>query len=623
MCGINGLISNKSRADLGQIVAKMNTALAHRGPNADGVWAEDGYALGHRRLSIIDLSESGNQPMLSADGRYVLVFNGEIYNFQTLKQNLTAYPFTSNTDSEVLLAGLIAEGEEFIKRLEGMFAFAFFDSQEQQMFIARDRLGIKPIYYYHSLSPNTLAFSSEIRSLVASGLFEAKISKQAIKDYLIYQSVHFPATILEGVSMLNPGHILSYKKGKVNIYPYWELPRAKSKLPLTSSDVKANVRKLTEAAVEKRLVSDVPFGAFLSGGIDSSLVVGLMSKISPGKVNTFNVNFDESEFSEAKYAQLVAKKFKTEHTEITLKPEDFLDSLPNALDDMDHPSGDGPNTWVVSREVKKAGVTMALSGLGGDELFAGYPIFNRLLKLKKPLYKTAFRLGSNSIGNKILPDHLARKMANLPKMSSLESSLYAVSRQVFTETEVTKILSSDGLREPSNYTLLKSLNWENDQYISTCSRLELTTYLHDTLLCDTDQMSMAHALEVRVPFLDHHLLEYVLSLPDSYKRSKTPKGLLVNSFADLLPSEIVNRKKMGFAFPWLIWLKGSLAPFVKQQFQHLEKHKVFNALELERIYQQFMDGKMDREWAKIWLLTVLGYWLNKNINATSQWPTPF
>ena len=427
------------------------------------------------------------------------------------------------------------------------------------------------------------------------------------------QSVHFPETSLEGVSMLNPGHILSFNKGKVNIYPYWELPKSKATLPLSTKDVQGNIRKLTEAAVEKRLVSDVPFGAFLSGGIDSSLVVGLMSKISPGKVNTFNVNFDESEFSEAKYAQLVAKKFKTEHTEITLKPDDFLDSLPNALAAMDHPSGDGPNTWVVSREVKKAGVTMALSGLGGDELFAGYPIFSRLLKLKKSFYKAGLQLGTTKVGNKLLPEHIARKMSSLPKMHSLESALYAVSRQVFTEKEIGDILNSDGLSEPGNYTLLKSLKWDRDQYISTTSKLELATYLHDTLLRDTDQMSMAHALEVRVPFLDHHLLEYVLSLPDSLKNSKTPKGLLVNSFADLLPSEVVYRKKMGFAFPWLVWLKGPLAPFVKEQFQHLEKHKIFNAIELERIYQQFMDGKTDREWAKIWLLTVLGFWLNKSI----------
>ncbi len=616
MCGINGIISSKSQIDLENIVGKMNSALEHRGPNAGGVWAEDGFALGHRRLSIIDLSDSGNQPMLSADGRYVLIFNGEIYNFNSLKSTLPEYPFTSNTDSEVLLAGLIAEGESFIQRLEGMFAFAFFDTQKQNMLIARDRLGIKPIYYYHSPSSNTLAFSSEIRSLVASCLFEPKISKQAIKEYLMYQSVHFPATILEDVSTLNPGHILSYTKGKINSYPYWELPKTKANLPLSHSNVYENIRKLTEAAVEKRLVSDVPFGAFLSGGIDSSLVVGLMSKISPGKVKTFNVNFDESEFSEAKYAQLVAKKFKTEHTEITLKPEVFLDSLPQALDDMDHPSGDGPNTWVVSREVKKAGVTMALSGLGGDELFAGYPIFNRLLKLKNPLYKAGVKLASGTFANKLLPQHIARKMANLPKMSSIESSLYGVSRQVFTENEVANILRTDGLSEPSNYTLIKSLQWDKDDYISTCSRLELSTYLHDTLLRDTDQMSMAHALEVRVPFLDHHLLEYVLSLPDSFKNFNTPKGLLVNSFADLLPNEVVNRKKMGFAFPWLIWLKGPLAPFVKQQFQHLENHKVFNAFELNRIYQHFMDGQMDREWAKIWLLTVLGFWLNKNINLS-------
>ena len=605
MCGLNGLLLQAPVDEIKTKVQAMNAAMAHRGPDADGVWVGEGIGIGHRRLAIIDLSADGNQPMQSQDGRYVLAFNGEIYNYQKLKITLN-YPFRTQTDTEVLLAGLIQEGEAFLEKLEGMFAFAFYDVQLKKLLLCRDRLGIKPLYY---TTASGLAFASEIRSLgrvMEGGL---RLHHAKLAEYLCYQTVHAPDTLAEGVQLLPAGHLLRWEQGKCSTAPWYQVEG--------KSGDNADIRSLLEQAVAKRLVADVPFGAFLSGGIDSSLIVGLMAQQHRAAVKTFNVNFDESEYSEAKYAELIAKKFGTDHVEIRLRPEDFLHDLPEAVRALDHPSGDGPNTWIVSREVKRKGVSMALSGLGGDELFAGYPIFRRIQKLKNPLWQMAFKASALPPASFLLPSGQRRKILEPTPFANPFSRAFSLSRMVFTPSE-TILLRKGKPFQAKLFEELQHTSWKSEELIQEVSRLELKYYLHDTLLRDTDQMSMAHALEVRVPFLDHHLVEHVLAMPDKGKLAARPKQLLVNAFPDLLPKEIVDRKKMGFAFPWAEWLRGALKDYAEDAFLYLKERAIFDAQALDRIFIGFQKGDPYQTWAKVWILVVLAEWLRNNEVASIE-----
>ncbi|KAA6351946.1 Asparagine synthetase (glutamine-hydrolyzing) 1 [termite gut metagenome] len=381
MCGISGIITSDIQ-DIKEPLLLMSEAIAHRGPDSDGIYITESVGLAHRRLSIVDLSANANQPMYSYDKRFVLVYNGEIYNFLELKKELNDYPYQSQSDTEIIIAAFLKWGTDSFSKFNGMFAFGLWDTVEKIFYLVRDRNGIKPVYY--AKNKNQFLFSSEVRSLLASRLIPKKLSKNGILEYFQYQTVHAPNTLIEGVSLLEAGHFLRVKmKPELQvenmIYSSFTDSFKKDVNRKSDKEIKHDIYHLLQRSVERRLIADVPIGAFLSGGIDSSILVGLMAQFTNEPVNTFNVNFDESEFSEAHYAQLIARKFKTNHTEIRLRPEDFLSSLPDALAAIDHPSGDGPNTWIVSREVRNRGIKVAFSGLGGDELFAGYAHFKRAI----------------------------------------------------------------------------------------------------------------------------------------------------------------------------------------------------------------------------------------------------
>lgn len=601
--------------------------MKHRGPDDEGIFADEKIALGHRRLSIIDLSAAGHQPMYSPDGRYQIVYNGEIYNYKELKfelqrvnsgSNQQAYFFHTNTDTEVIIAAYLRWGTECVQHFNGMFAFAIWDNQNKELFIARDRLGIKPLYYF--FSNGIFAFSSEIRSLLASGLLPRKLDSDSLIDYLRYQTVHAPDTIVKGVKMLMPGHFIEMKNEQLKIKKYWSLTENSLEQSKDKSyeEVCKDVNILLTKAVERRLIADVPFGAFLSGGIDSSAIVGLMSKVSTEKIKTFSVTFDESEFSESKYAQLIAKKFNTDHHEIKLKPADFISQLPNALVAMDHPSGDGPNTFIVSKATKEAGITMALSGLGGDELFAGYDVFKRVLDINKKTWLNYIphfaRLISGSALLKFKPGIASEKIAELLKQPSINfNSFYPLSRQVLMDKQILKIINLKELPANQVKLIISEIQQSTiNQQLTTTSIAEIYTYMQNVLLRDTDQMSMAHALEVRVPFLDYTLVKYVLSLPDKHKYPHTPKKLLIDSLGDLLPPEIVNRKKMGFTFPWKQWMKNELKEFCEQRMLALSKRKLFNEKGVMKLWNDFLMDSPRITWSRIWYLVVLENWLQQN-----------
>lgn len=621
MCGINGIYSTSVK-DRNQIVGKMNEELDHRGPDAQDVFESEELTLGHTRLKIIDLSDSANQPMTCAFDRFVLVFNGEIYNYKELKAALPDYPFRTESDTEVILAAYHAYGEEAISKIEGQFAFAIWDKKDRELILGRDRIGIKTIYYHQT--NDSLIFSSEIRPIIKSGLLQAKLDQNALVDYLRYQTVHAPDTIIEGIKQLMPGFYYKIGDDESKFIQYWDIRYDFDHLAENQSieKVQEKVRSLFTEAVRKRLVADVPFGAFLSGGIDSSLVVGVMSQLSDIPVQTFNINFDESEFSEAKYARLISEKFKTKHTEINLKPKDFLEIIPQAMDEMDHPSGDGFNSWLVSKVTKEAGITMALSGLGGDELFAGYPIFKRYNELLRKKWILSFPIGIRRIVanvlKKVKPGIASEKIARTLNQESFDlENVYQFDRQVLLDDQVEKLLEYKQLPAKRVFEIVKNnVGYKSDGYVlsplSRVSWAEMNTYMQNVLLRDADQMSMAHSLEVRVPFLDHHLIEFVMGLNDDVKYPYSPKQLLVDSFSDLLPREIVDRKKMGFVFPWEKWLKNELKPFAMNGLEKLKSRKEFNKNEIDALWNAFQNDDPKVTYSRIWPMVVLGNWLEKN-----------
>jgi asparagine synthase (glutamine-hydrolysing) len=627
MCGISGLISaNLTDAERQAAVQRMNAAQSHRGPDNEGVWLGGSTCLGHRRLSIIDLSAAGNQPFFSPDNRYVIVYNGELYNYRELKLELQRvvqgsgekpYLFKTSSDTEVVLAAYIRWGAACARKFQGMFAFAVYDSEKGGLTIVRDRFGVKPLYYYYG--DEGIAFASELRAILKSGIRKFTINREALAEYAMYQTVHAPATMVKGIRMLMPGHYAEFADGKAALTQYYNLSAIQP--GPVKDDYKRTcerVKELLAHSVQKRLVADVPFGAFLSGGIDSSAVVGLMAMVSSQKVRTFNVSFDESEFSESRYARLIAAKYNTVHEEIRLSPLDFLHRLPEALHAMDHPSGDGPNTYIVAKATRDAGVTMALSGIGGDELFAGYDVFRRLSDLNRRSWLNAFplavRKGVAAVIRSQKKTVAAEKIAELLSAEKVNvRSAFLLSRSLYSASRLRTLLPG---ADP--YSRVRDIIGEipvSDGYLlSAISKMEISTYLQNVLLRDTDQMGMAVALEIREPFLDHQLVEYVLGLPDEMKFPTTPKKLLVDSLGDLLPPEIVNRPKMGFTLPWQHWLKNELRSFGEKNMTELSSRGLFSADALKGLWQQFLSGDPRVPWSRIWHLVVLNSWMNDNLN---------
>src|SRR5580765_748277 len=392
MCGIAGIL-NKQQPVQPELIRKITGLMSHRGPDAEGFFLDDNLAFGHRRLSIIDLSEAANQPFKDASGRFIIIFNGEIYNFREVKSRLPDYPFHTESDTEVILAAYIRWGPQSLDHLRGMYTIAIWDKTDRELFIARDRLGVKPLYYYQK--EDQFVFASEIRAILGLGSICRLHNPVAFSEYFRYQSIGFPHSPIKGIRQMEAGTWMLIKDGHIRAEKYWDPTATNYDFNLTDkSQVRQKIKELMLQSVKRRLVSDVPVGAFLSGGIDSSAVVGLMTEAGDAHPNTFTVSFEEKEYDESLYANMVAKKFKTNHTQVNLRPEIMLDELTNALDMMDSPSGDGINTYVVSKAIRKQGIRVALSGVGGDELFAGYPIFDQYIRLQQRqwIWKTPLTL---------------------------------------------------------------------------------------------------------------------------------------------------------------------------------------------------------------------------------------
>ena len=626
MCGISGIMGS---TDIPGVLDRMNRAQAHRGPDDSGTWHDSFVGLAQRRLSIIDLSSGGHQPMSDPSGRFTLTFNGEIYNFEEVRAELTRRGFQpiwkTRSDTEVLLYAFIHLGPACLDLLNGMFAFGVWDNQRKRLFLARDRMGIKPLYYYHDAGH--FVFASEVRALLASGHVPRELDPEGLDDYLRYQTVHAPKTLLRGVYMLLPGTFAELdlegdRPGSLHHSVYWQLGQGHLLVSeVSAEEAQHRVRHLLTESVRRRLVADVPFGAFLSGGIDSSAVVALMAQVSTQPVRTFSVVFDEEEFSEARYARMVAERYGTQHTEIRLQPEDFKNLLPLALDAMDHPSGDGPNTYVVSKVTREAGITMALSGLGGDEVFAGYDVFHRAQRLERLSW----------LGN--IPALLRRPAGEVLRLArggvagDKLAELFAAPNWSFGKTyPLVRAVQQDamlmrwkrgGHLHANRVEALAA--WAEraypgaNQLLSRVSVAEMTSYMQNVLLRDTDQMSMAVALEVRVPFLDYTLVEYVMRLSDALKQPTTPKRLLVSALSDLLPEAVVNRPKMGFTLPWKHWMKNDLKTFCGDHLRALEQREYIVPGTMTDLWRRFLADDPRVTWSRIWYLVVLEHWLQRHV----------
>ena len=610
MCGIAGLVRLQGRI-LEQdrvAVVRMLRAEAHRGPDGEDCFVDDGVVIGHRRLAIIDLSDDARQPMANETGDVWISVNGEIYNFRELRSELetSGHVFKSHTDSEVLLHGYEQWGlRGVLSRLRGMFAFALYDARragDAKLFLVRDRFGIKPLYY--AREGERLLFASELTALVASGVVAPEIDARAVTSFLEFGSIPGPGTAVKDVEALPAGHYLEVGGGRSVLRRYWELE--------ASVGQGQGISELLEESVELHLVSDVPLGVFLSGGIDSATLVALASASSEEPVKTLSVVFDDAGLSEARYARQVAERYGTDHLEISLDASEFLETLPSVFDAMDSPTVDGVNTYFVSRAAKRAGLKVVLTGLGGDEVFLGYPHhkalsrldpFARVLsRLPRPV-RRGFAAAAKAIARRDKLDYLEMPTA---------TNLYRMFRGLYSPRQVAKLVdgveSKLGADEPLLHESGKAL-------VDTAVRLEFDHYLQNQLLRDTDAMSMAHSIEARVPFLDHRLVEAVYRLPHASKLARgVNKPLLVGALAEPLPREVWDRPKQGFTLPFRRFM---LEHRVELRAR-ARASELFRRDGVDEVWNDFEKGRA--HWSRPWALVAFNAWVERlhSVAATTR-----
>jgi asparagine synthase (glutamine-hydrolysing) len=626
MCGINGVYNHQSLKDVENKVKQMNSLTKHRGPDFTDIYFDSTVCLGHNRLTIIDLDSKSNQPFISNDENLVLAYNGEIYNFLELKKQLSkSYKFKTESDTEIIIAAYHTWGIEMVHKLNGMFSFALWDKTKEELFLCRDRFGIKPLYYLEI--NQSIIFSSSLKAIKSVYLKDFNVKEDDLLDFIQYGTVHQPNTILERVKSVPRASFLKISNQETKIFEYWNL----FENAILSKPVKEplqNVEKLILESVEKRLISDVPYGIFLSGGIDSSILVAAASKVSNQNTNTFSVVFKEKGFDERKFSRMMASKYKTNHFELELHPEDILHQIEEPFKFMDHPSIDGINTFFISKQVHEKGFKMALSGAGSDELFAGYPVFKQVFELENKKWLYSFPPQLRNLFGKLLIKQKqslkSEKMAEILNLKLLQLPyFYPIFRKIFTNDAISKLIDFRNISY-ENYPF----NWGFSVFdskkrgfsyplISKISALEIETYLQNVLLRDADQMGMANSLEIRVPFLDHNLVEYVLSLPNELKYPTYPKKLLIDSTNGWIPDEIIHRKKMGFVLPWESWMKNELRNFCQNSLDSLENTSLFNMKYVHSIWNSFLNGDNSVHWLQIWNLVVFGKWYSINdINKT-------
>jgi asparagine synthase (glutamine-hydrolysing) len=648
MCGICGIVGSSAPENIAGMVAAMH----HRGPDDSGIFREDGIAMAMARLAIIDVTPSGHQPMANADKSIWIVYNGETYNFQEERQILLGrgHSFVSSSDTEVVLRMYEEYGDEFLLRMRGMFALAVYDKRcgqsRERLLLARDHLGIKPLLYARVGA--RFVFASEVKALLASGLIEPEFDPEALRLLLTFGSITQPRTAIKGVSMLLPGHRLIIESGRERLECYWRLKtdRFAGLRELPYEELVSRVKSALEESVRLQMVSDVPVGAFLSGGVDSSLLVALMSRISGHKVRTFSVGFEAegAHMDETDDAQRVASFLGTDHSRVVVTGQEVRARISHIAAALDQPSVDGVNSYFVSAAARQ-GVTVAISGTGGDELFAGYPWFISMVlasvREQEHTWRGALRAMLASAARQPCFDPLmaGRLGPVIDKVRSLSGfmSIYARIYQIFGAARSARMLSpamrqSARIGQESALDLAFADELSGEAPLERVSALCLRGYAQNQLLRDIDAVSMAHSLEVRVPFLDPVLTDLALSLPlqaklndvsrlpnpaaSSYRETGVKK-ILVDVGRELLPDGMDLQVKRGFGMPFESWLKGDLRDVFEDALSPsaLKRRNFFDIREAQSLKNDFLAGKQG--WARPWLLMMIELWCREVLDKSS------
>lgn len=628
MCGINGIAytTASGRRVSGEVLSRMRDTMIHRGPDGDGLLVEGNIGLGHRRLSIVDVA-AGAQPMFNEDGRLAIVYNGEIFNHTDFREELTAkgHVYKTRCDTETILHLFEEYGKDCVHRLRGMFAFAIWDAKDRSLFIARDRFGVKPLYYIHDDAGN-LFFGSEIKSLLAVGSGRGELNYGALPDQFANHGISSEQTLFRGVKRLLPGHLMTWRDGELSVERYWDLSFEPKFEGRSEADLIEEWRELFRESVRLRLMSDVPLGMFLSGGIDSSAIAAMMSAMADGPVKTFSVAFAEKEANELRYARMAAERFGTEHHEITVSGEEFFSTLPSLVWHEDEPLGfDSSIPLYFVSKLAAEHVKVVLTGEGSDEVLAGYGRYAKALALLRygRTYEAAvpaFVRNAVKAGVEALPEQAGRlRRTFLTRPADFRGLFFdnfsifgdALQGSLFSDEAIDRIggadpyafklgcLGSGGAREPLD-TLLYS---------------DVKTYLHE-LLMRQDQISMATSIESRVPFLDHKLVEFSSRLPSDMKlRDGTGKWILREAMKDLLPPEIISRPKMGFPVPLAGWLRNEFRSVVDEYVlsERASARGLFRREYIERLVAEHVSGLNHTE--RLFRLINFEIWLRQFVDG--------
>lgn len=623
MCGIAGIYSFKQELANDNKMALALHQLARRGPDGNGIYRDRQVALGHTRLSIIDTSNLAAQPFTDASGRYTIIFNGEFFNFQEHRKSLSeqGVQFRSGSDTEVLLHLYRLHGPDCLNKVNGFFAFAIYDKSANSVFIARDRMGVKPLYYYKD--DNHIVFASEMKALLELGIPQV-LDLESLQQYLHLNYIPSPNSIYKGVKKLNPGNYFLFDQTQFKRIIYYEITDHSLRLAMetTYEKAKLQLKELLEDSVRLRMISDVPLGCFLSGGIDSSIITALAAR-NTRELETFSIGFkDEPFFDETRYAELVAKKHHTKHQVFSLSNADLFANLHDMLNYIDEPFADSSAlaVYILSKETRKK-VTVALSGDGADELFAGYNKHFAAFNARESSTRNTLIKSSHTFW-KMLPKSRNSKLSNLfRKLEKYSEGLQlddkerywrwagftsGLEAQHLMHAQLKKRLDNQEFNQRKGY-LLRHVKGNMNSILQSDMELVLV----NDMLTKVDLMSMANSLEVRTPFLDYRVVDFAFSLPESFKIDQfSRKKILKESFADLLPSELMERNKQGFEVPLLTWfkteLKGTLDDLLNDKF--LEEQKIFDAQTVKKLKQKLFSSNPDDSVARIWALLVFQWW---------------
>jgi asparagine synthase (glutamine-hydrolysing) len=636
MCGIAGFTQFIDAMGNKETLKKMGDSIYHRGPDAGGEYLNDLVGLAHRRLSIIDLSDAGIQPMFSHDNKYVIVFNGEVYNYQALRAQLSAagYPFKTQTDTEVILALYAAEGEKMLDKLNGMFAFALWDTTSERLLIARDRIGKKPLYYLET--DTQFAFASEIKALLTLPDVPREIRLDAVYDFFAYQYVPDPKSIFKHIHKLPPGHFMTVDAKGIEIKQYWDVS-FKHTSSESEQHLTQQLRELASHCTQQRMISDVPLGAFLSGGVDSSGVVAMMAQHSQTPVKTCSIGFDEKKFNETEFAKEVAEQYKTEHHEFTVH-QNVADSLEKIVGFFDEPFAD-PSlvpTYFVS-ELARQQVTVAIAGDGGDEVFAGYEKYTtdateNKLRNKCPLFlrKKVFPILANILAKSNTT--ICRKGKSLLTSLSQDPAMgfYTTNSQI-DDRQWGKLVRSEVNTElngyhPSKITVDAYNQADGPDHLSKILYTDMKTYLPGGILVKVDRMSMANSLEVRAPLLDKDIVEFAATVPSELKfKNGEKKHILKEAFKPMLPDGILYRKKMGFSVPLAHWFRHEIKDLAHRHLieQAHGLKTIFNHAYIQTLWDEHQAREADHA-AVLWSMLMFEMWWVKYsaVETDKQEPAP-